>query len=91
MEHINSILNKIIDNNDKFSNIIILENIKQIWFSKFPQSINQNIKVIRYFNNILYLYTNSVIWKKEILIQKSKIIDIFNTELNSTVIKDIKI
>ncbi len=91
MEHINSILNKIIDNNDKFSNIIILENIKQIWFSKFPKSINQNIKVIRYFNNILYLYTNSVIWKKEILIQKSKIIDIFNTELNSTVIKDIKI
>jgi len=91
MEHINSILKKIIDNNDKFSNIIILENIKQIWFSKFPKSINQNIKVIRYFNNILYLYTNSVIWKKEILIQKSKIIDIFNTELNSTVIKDIKI
>ena len=74
-----------------FFNANLLIDIKKIWDNQFPEVFQKNIKINKYKDNILYFKVQDPIWKKECLMQKTKIIEVINKELKENYIKDIKV
>ncbi|MGI6370549.1 MAG: DUF721 domain-containing protein [Ignavibacteria bacterium] len=91
MQRISEILNQFISDNEFLAESINLEKIKQIWQEDFPPNLSQNISVVKFQSNKLYLHTSSSAWRKEVLLRKTEIISKINEKLTSVSIVDLAI
>jgi len=87
MKSIKSIIKQIIIDNDMEDEILFIR-INDVWKNQLSYLAN-NIHIIKYKNKILYIRTDSPVWRKEIAIQIDSIIYQINSVLKENLIEKI--
>lgn len=64
--------------------------VKEIWKTKLGKLLTNQTEKIYLNKDVIYLKLNSSVLRQELLMGKNQLIEKFNIELDSKVVKDIK-
>ena len=88
MKSVKNIIEQIIVENG-MEDELIFANINDIWKTRFDTTIQNNVRISKYKNKILYMKTDSPAWRQEITMRADTIIKEFNSYLKENLIKKI--
>ncbi|MPM74478.1 hypothetical protein SDC9_121466 [bioreactor metagenome] len=69
----------------------IFAQLLEIWKNHFPLSMQKNIQLVLYKNNILFMQSESSAWKQEVQLRLNEIINILNTKIGTKLVYKINI
>ena len=90
MKSIENIINEFVDENE-IGDEYIFSQISNVWNKHFSDTVKNNIQLVKFENNVLYMYSNSAAWKKEIQLRSNEIINKFNLNFETNIIQKINI
>jgi len=90
MKAIENIVNEFIDENEIGDEYIFLQ-ISNVWNKYFSDTVKNNIQLVKFKKNVLYMRSDSAAWRKEIQIRSNEIIDKFNLKFEIKIIQKINI
>ena len=90
MKSIGNVINEFVDENEMGDEYIFVQ-ISDVWNKNFSDTVKNNIKLVKFEKNVLYMYSDSAAWKKEIMLRSAEIISKFNTQLGTNIIQTINI
>jgi hypothetical protein len=90
MKSIENVINEFVDENEMGDEYIFAQ-IENVWNKNFADIVKNNIHLIKFENGVLYMRSDSAAWKKEILLRNSEIINKFNLNFGTNVIRKLNI
>lgn len=90
MGGLNDVLEKIFFDNGRID-LLLLAQIKKVFYDTLPQSITKYIEVYKFSNGKLYIKSQHSIWSAELKFNKAMIINQLNERLGKEIIKDLRI
>lgn len=90
MKSIKNIVNEFVDENEIGDEYIFLQ-ISDVWNKFFSDTVKNNIQLVKFEKNVLYMRSDSAAWKKEVQLRSTEIIDKFNQQFETIIIKKINI
>lgn len=85
---------EVVDNlmrDEKLDKELLWIQIKNIWEQKISTIYKENVKLVKFSDGILYLWTDVAVWRKEVQLRSQEIATGFNIHLKSQIIMKVKI
>ena len=90
MKSIENIINEFVDENEIGDEYIFLQ-ISSIWDKCFSDIVKNNIQLVKFEKDILYMRSDAASWKKEIQLRSYEIVNKINQQLETNIIQKISI
>ena len=76
---------------NRLKKYFVFDRVVKIWKKEIDNQIQENTKIINFYNGVIIIETATPTWKTELAFQKTKILNIINQHLKENQkIKDIK-